>query len=64
MERRIKERKRISDWSSVSELMVEYKLSRDQIYLRTKKYGVPKKKNGRQVFISKKHFDEIMNPVI
>lgn len=64
MERRIKERKKISDWSSVSELMEEYKLSRDQIYLRTKKYGVPKKKKGRQVFISKKHFDEIMNPVI
>lgn len=64
MERRRLERKNVSDWCSVADLMKEYKLSRDQVYTRTKKYGVPKKKLGKHAFISKKHFDEIMNPVI
>lgn len=64
MQRRSKERKNIRQWSSVADLMEEYKLSRDQVYNRTRKHGVPKKKSGKHVFISKKHFDEIMNPVI
>jgi len=64
MQRRSKERKNIRQWSSVADLMEEYKLSRDQVYSKTSRYEIPKKKMGRQVFISKTHFDEIMNPVI
>jgi excisionase family DNA binding protein len=64
MERRLLDRKNIKEWISVSDLMEEYRLSRDQVYNRTSKYGIPKKKKGRQVLISKKYFDEIMNPVI
>ena len=64
MQRRSKERKNIRQWSSVADLMEEYKLSRDQVYGKTSRYEIPKKKMGRQIFISKKHFDEIMNPVI
>jgi excisionase family DNA binding protein len=64
MQSRSNERKNIRDWSSVIDLMEEYKLSRDQVYSRTEKYKIPKKKLGRKIFISKKYFDEIMNPVI
>ena len=64
MVKREKERKKIKDWCSVGDLIEEYHLSQDQVYSRTAKYKIPKKKSGRQILISKKHFDETMNPVI
>ena len=46
MQRRSKERKRIRNGASVADLMVEYKLSRDQVYRKTSRYEIPKKKMG------------------
>lgn len=64
MESRSKERKNIREWISTIDLMDEYKMSRDQVYRRVKKYDIPKKKVGKQVLVSIKHFKEIMSPVI
>ncbi len=50
---------RIKDWYSVHEIIDLYGITRDAIYGRIRDNNIPKKKDGRKVLISKKHFDEI-----
>jgi excisionase family DNA binding protein len=49
----------ISEWYSVKEIMDKFGLSRDQIYNRLSAFAVPRKRVGKFVKISKKHFDDI-----
>lgn len=49
----------IKAWYSIQEVVDEYGLTRDSIYGKCNTYGIPKKKDGRHVLISKKHFDEL-----
>lgn len=49
----------IKEWYTVEEIKDKFGLSKDQIYNRLSKFAVPKKKEGKFVKISKKHFDDI-----
>ncbi len=49
----------INEWYSVKEIMDKFGLSRDQIYNRLSAFAVPRKRVGKFVKISKKHFDDI-----
>ncbi len=49
----------ITEWYSVQEIKDKFGLSKDQIYNRLSTFAVPRKKVGKYVQISKKHFDDI-----
>ena len=49
----------IKEWYTTDELIEKYNLTRDTIYSRCKIYKIPKKREGRYVKISKKHFDDL-----
>lgn len=56
-----REIKNITEWYSMDEVVEKYGMTRDAIDGKCKTYNVPKKKDGRFVKISKKHFDQIFN---
>lgn len=56
-----REIKNITEWYSMDEVVEKYGMTRDAVYGKCKTYNVPKKKEGRFVKISKKHFDQIFN---
>ena len=47
----------IQEWYSVKEIQEKYNLSLPAIYSFVSENGIPRKKEGRNVFYSKKHFD-------
>jgi excisionase family DNA binding protein len=49
----------ITEWYTVSEIQEKYNLTRDQIYWRAHDNNIPKQRIGRNVKISKQHFDEL-----
>ncbi|WP_430816425.1 helix-turn-helix domain-containing protein [Carboxylicivirga sp. RSCT41] len=49
----------IIEWYSVQEIMDKFGLSRDQVYNQLSANAVPRKRVGKFVQISKKHFDDI-----
>ena len=52
----------ITEWYTTTDVQKKYGLSRDQVYGRVHDYNIPKKRIGRIIKISKKHFDEIIKP--
>lgn len=58
-DQREREIKNITEWYAIDEIVLKYGLTRDAIYGKCKTYGIPKKKEGRYVKISKKHFDQL-----
>lgn len=51
----------ITEWYSVDEIREKYNLSRDQIYNRVHDNHIPKQRLGKNLKISKIHFDELFN---
>jgi excisionase family DNA binding protein len=49
----------IKDWCTVNAIMEEYGITRDAVYGRVKDNSIPKKREGRSVLVSKKHFDDL-----
>lgn len=49
----------IKDWYTVDELTTKYRLSRDSVYRIVSEKSIPKKREGRYVYISKWHFDNL-----
>ena len=47
---------------TVREAMEKFGLTRDQLYQYTKRYNVPKLKQGRNVLISQQELDEVLKP--
>lgn len=47
---------------TVKEAMAKYGLTRDQLYHYTKRYDIPKVKQGRNVLISQRELDEALQP--
>lgn len=47
----------ISEWYSVAEIQEKYGMSLPAIYSLVSKIGIPKKKEGKEVRYSKRHFD-------
>lgn len=47
---------------TMKEAMEKYGLTRDQIYHYCKRFGIPKKQEGKYVYISKKGLDDVMKP--
>ena len=49
----------ITEWYTVTEIQEKYNLTRDQVYWRAHDNNIPKQRIGRNVKISKQHFDEL-----
>lgn len=47
---------------TMKEAMDKYHLTRDMIYHYCKRFGIPKKQEGKYVYISRKELDEVMKP--
>ena len=50
----------ITEWYSVDDIKLKFKLSTDAVYRLASEYMVPRKKRKREVFYSKKHIDIAM----
>lgn len=62
--KRIKDVSSIKEWYSVDEIREKYKITRDQVYSRVHDNGIPRKKEGKYVKISKIHFDKLFINVV
>ena len=52
----------VPSYYSVKEAMAKYGLTRDQLYHYTKQCNIPKVKQGRNVLISQRELDEVLQP--